>query len=57
MGSRSSPGSSFRAPSMGGNRSFTAPSTGSRGSYGGSSRASQGGGRSGGFGRGGFSVR
>jgi hypothetical protein len=57
MGSRSSSGSSFRAPSMGGNRSFTAPSTGSRGSYRGSSRASQGGGRSGGFGRDGFSIR
>jgi len=57
LGSRSSSGSSFRAPSVGGNRSFTAPSTGSRGSYGGSSRASQGGGRSGGFGRGGFSMR
>ena len=56
-GSRSSSGSSFRAPSVGGNRSFTAPSTGSRGSYGGSSRASQGGGRSGGPGRGGFSMR
>ena len=57
LGSRSSSGSSFRAPSMGSNRSFTAPSTGSRGSYGGSSRASQGGGRSGGFGRNGSSMR
>jgi len=58
-GGRSSSGSSFRAPSMGmgGNRSFTAPSTGSRGSYGGSSRGSQGGGRSGGSGRGGLSMR
>ena len=57
LGSRSSSGSSFRAPSTGGNRSFTAPSTGSRDSFGGSSRASQGGGRSGGFGREGFSMR
>ena len=53
LGSRNSSGSSFRAPSVGGNRSFTAPSTGSRGS----SRASQGGGRSGGFARDGFSMR
>ena len=34
LSSRSSSGSSFRAPSvMGGNRSFTAPSTGGRGSF------------------------
>ncbi len=58
LGSRGSYGSSFRAPSVGSsNRSFTAPSTGSRGSYGGSARASRGGGRSGGFGHGGFSMR
>jgi hypothetical protein len=38
LGSRSSSGSSFRAPSVGGNRSFTAPSSGSRGSPGGSFR-------------------